>query len=70
MKTCFINLRQPRIAENVAKQWNVSRQEQDEFAAHSQQKIGVSLQGDCFADEIVPVQVKQRRGQKLLSLDI
>jgi len=48
-------------AENVAKQWNISREEQDKFAANSQQKIGKSLEENAFAGEIVPVEVKQRR---------
>jgi len=50
------------VAENVAKQWNISREEQDEFASGSQQKIGAALKGNYFIDEIVPVQVKQRKG--------
>ncbi|MFP4015850.1 MAG: acetyl-CoA C-acetyltransferase [Halanaerobiales bacterium] len=48
-------------AENIAEQWNISRQEQDEFAALSQQKAERAINENRFADEIVPVEVPQRR---------
>ena len=49
-------------AENVAKKWNVSRQEQDEFAAASQQKAEAAQKAGRFKDEIVPVIVSTRKG--------
>jgi acetyl-CoA acyltransferase len=42
-------------AENVAKKFGVTRQQQDEFAYHSQQKAKVALEKDVFKDEIIPV---------------
>lgn len=45
-------------AENVAKQWNISRHAQDEFALASQQKYALALQQEKFKDEIIPVQVQ------------
>lgn len=45
-------------AENIAKQWNISRHAQDEFALESQQKYAVALKNGKWADEIVPVQVQ------------
>ncbi len=45
-------------AENVAKQWNISRMAQDEFAMFSQQKYAKAHQAGRFTDEIVPVQVQ------------
>ncbi len=42
-------------AENVAKRFDVSRQAQDQFALHSQQKAKAAIAADKFADEIVPV---------------
>ena len=45
-------------AENIAKQWNISRHAQDEFAMESQQKYAVALKNGKWADEIVPVQVQ------------
>lgn len=45
-------------AENVAKQWNISRHAQDEFAFSSQQKYEAAHAAGKFADEIVPVRVQ------------
>jgi acetyl-CoA acetyltransferase len=44
-------------AENVAKQWNISRHAQDEFAFESQQKYANAFQAGRFKDEIIPFQV-------------
>jgi acetyl-CoA C-acetyltransferase len=44
-------------AENVAKQWNISRHAQDEFALESQQKYAAALKADKWKDEIVPLRV-------------
>ena len=49
-------------AENVAKKYNVSREEQDAFAARSQQRACKAVADGVFADEIVPVEVKGRKG--------
>ncbi len=49
-------------AENVAQQWDISREEQDKFAAASQQKAEKAQNEDKFQDEIVPVAVPQRKG--------
>ncbi len=45
-------------AENVAKQWNISRHAQDEFALESQQKYASAQQQQKFADEIIPIRVQ------------
>ncbi len=45
-------------AENVAKQWNISRHAQDEFAFESQDKYAKAHAANKFADELVPVQVQ------------
>ena len=44
-------------AENVAKQWNISRHAQDEFAMESQQKYAEAFSAGKFVEEIVPVQI-------------
>mgnify|MGYP006268836795 CR=1 FL=1 len=49
-------------AENIAEQWELSREAQDEFAATSQQRAEQAMKEDKFADEIVPVEVPQRKG--------
>ena len=56
-------------AENVAKKWNVSRQEQDEFAAASQQKAEAAQKGGRFKDEIVPVTIQSRKGDVIFDSD-
>jgi len=45
-------------AENVARQWNISRHAQDEFAMASQQKYAIAHQAEKFKDEIIPVQIQ------------
>ena len=50
-------------AENIAKKWNISRAEQDEFAARSQQRAAAAIASGRFADEIVPVVIPQRKGE-------
>jgi len=52
-------------AENVAKQHQVSRAEQDEFAAKSQQKAEAAQKAGRFKDEIVPIEIPQRKGPAL-----
>ncbi len=53
-------------AENVAEQFDVSREDQDAFALASQHKAEAAMKAGVFADEIVPVSVPQRRGDPLL----
>lgn len=45
-------------AENVARQWNISRNAQDEFALESQQKYASALAADKWQEEIIPLQVQ------------
>src|SRR5882724_6083579 len=56
-------------AENVAKKWNVSRQEQDEFAAASQQKAEAAQKAGRFRDEIVPITISTRKGDVIFDTD-
>ena len=53
-------------AENVAKQFNISREMQDAFALASQQKAISAQDAGKFADEIVPVQIPQRKGEPVI----
>ncbi|MEA1950788.1 MAG: acetyl-CoA C-acetyltransferase [Planctomycetota bacterium] len=48
-------------AENIAEKYGISKQQQDEFAARSQEKTAAAIEGGEFADEIVPVSVKKRK---------
>ena len=56
-------------AENVAQKWQLTRQEQDEFAAASQQKAEAAQKSGRFKDEIIPVTIKGRKGDIIVSDD-
>lgn len=50
-------------AENVAEKYHITRKDQDEFAAISQQKTEQSIKEGKFKDEIVPIRIKQQKGE-------
>ncbi len=56
-------------AENVAEKWQISREEQDAFAASSQQKAEAAQKAGRFADEIAPYTVKTRKGEIVVDQD-
>ncbi|HWN49358.1 MAG TPA: acetyl-CoA C-acetyltransferase [Xanthobacteraceae bacterium] len=56
-------------AENVARQWQITRQQQDEFAVGSQNKAEAAQKAGRFKDEIVPVTVKARKGDVVVDTD-
>lgn len=62
----FNNYHMGVTAENIAKRWNISREEQDEFALQSQLKAEAAQKSGRFADEIVPVAIPQRKGEPLI----
>lgn len=53
-------------AENIAERWNISREEQDEFAVKSQNKCEAAQITGKFADEIAPVSIPQRKGDPII----
>jgi len=53
-------------AENIASQFNISREQQDDFAANSQQKTEVAQNAGYFVDEITPVEIPQRKGDPII----
>ncbi|HWO94064.1 MAG TPA: acetyl-CoA C-acetyltransferase [Dehalococcoidia bacterium] len=53
-------------AENVAAKYEISRQEQDEFAARSQARAAEAMESGRFDDEIVKVEVPQRKGEPVI----
>lgn len=59
----FNNYHMGVTAENIAKEWNLSREEQDEFALNSQLKAEAAIKEGRFKDEIVPVVIPQRKGE-------
>ncbi|HYZ32000.1 MAG TPA: acetyl-CoA C-acetyltransferase [Crenalkalicoccus sp.] len=58
-----------QTAENVAEKYQITREEQDRFAADSQQKAGAARSSGRFRDEIVPVTVKGRKGDVVIEED-
>src|ERR1700712_862423 len=56
-------------AENVAKQWQITRQQQDEFAAGSQNKAEAAMKAGKFKDEITAVTIKGRKGDVIVDTD-
>ena len=56
-------------AENVAKQWNISRGAQDEFAFQSQQKYFAALKNNKWADEIIGVEITENKEATIFSAD-
>lgn len=49
-------------AENIAERWNISREDQDRFALTSQQRCEAAQKAGRFKDEIVPVEIPQKKG--------
>ncbi|ARC36204.1 acetyl-CoA C-acetyltransferase [Paracoccus yeei] len=56
-------------AENVAGKWEISRAQQDEFAVASQNRAEAAQKAGRFADEIVPVTIKTRKGETVVDAD-
>ncbi|ACJ01290.1 acetyl-CoA C-acetyltransferase [Rhodospirillum centenum] len=56
-------------AENVADKWQITREQQDEFAAASQQKAEAAMKAGRFKDEIVPVKIATRKGEVVVDTD-
>jgi len=59
----FNNYHMGVTAENIAKEWNLTREEQDQFAVNSQVKAENAIKSGRFKDEIVPVIIPQRKGE-------
>jgi len=58
-----------KTAENVAEKWQITREEQDTFAAASQNKAEAAKKAGKFKDEIVPVTIKGRKGDTVVEED-
>ena len=65
----FNNYHMGITAENVAEQWGLTREMLDEFAACSQQKCEKAMAEGKFKDEIVPVEVKGKKGSVIVDTD-
>jgi acetyl-CoA C-acetyltransferase len=62
----FNNYHMGITAENIAEQWEISREEQDEFALNSQLKTEKAIKEGKFKDEIVPIEIPQRKGDPII----
>lgn len=62
----FNNYHMGITAENIAEQWEITRQEQDEFAVRSQNRAEAAIKSGRFKDEIVSVEVPQRKGDPVV----
>jgi acetyl-CoA C-acetyltransferase len=65
----FNNYHMGTTAENVARQWQISREEQDKFAVASQNKAEAARKAGKFKDEIAPVTIKTRKGETVVDTD-
>ena len=57
-------------AENIAEKYEISREEQDEFAVDSQNKAEAAIKAGKFKDEIVPVVIPQRKGDPIVLIQM
>lgn len=53
-------------AENICEQWGLTREELDQFAAESQNKAEAAVKSGRFKDEIIPVEIPQRKGEPVV----
>ena len=65
----FNNYHMGTTAENVARQWQITREEQDKFAVASQNKAEAARKAGKFKDEIAPVTIKGRKGDTVVDTD-
>ena len=56
-------------AENIAKKWQITRQDQDELAVRSQNRCEAAQKSGRFKDEIIPVTIKGRKGDTIVDTD-
>ncbi|MFL6846073.1 MAG: 3-oxoadipyl-CoA thiolase [Allosphingosinicella sp.] len=66
MKGAYGDDTMPSTAENIAQEWQVSREDQDIFAVNSQDKAAAAQENGRFAAEIVPVSIPQRKGDPVV----
>jgi acetyl-CoA C-acetyltransferase len=69
LSDAFFDIHMGITAENIAEQWNLTRDMQDEFAARSQNRAEKAQAEGRFKDEIVPVEIPQRRGEPIVVED-
>ncbi len=65
----FNNYHMGTTAENIAKQWQITREEQDKLAVASQNKAEAAKKAGKFKDEIAPVTIKTKKGETVVDQD-
>ena len=65
----FENYHMGITAENIAEQYSITREEQDEFALSSQKKAAAAIENNQFTNEIVPIVIKTRREEIIFDTD-
>ena len=65
----FENYHMGITAENIAQQYNITREEQDEFALKSQKKAALAIENNLFTEEIAPIIVRTRREEISFNTD-
>ena len=65
----FENYHMGITAENIAEQYNITREEQDEFALRSQKKAALAIENNLFTEEIAPIFVRTRREEISFNTD-
>ena len=65
----FYNIHMGETAENIAKMYTISREEQDEFALMSHQRACASINNKIQASELIPVEIKVKKGTKIFDID-
>ncbi|WP_034386940.1 acetyl-CoA C-acetyltransferase [Deinococcus sp. YIM 77859] len=65
----FHNYHMGITAENIAEQWNLTREDQDAFALESQRRAAAAIASGAFVDEVVPVEVPGKKGPTLFDRD-
>jgi acetyl-CoA C-acetyltransferase len=65
----FYNIHMGETAENIVKMYNISREEQDEFALMSHHRACTSINNKTQVSELIPVEIKQKKGTKIFDTD-
>jgi len=65
----FNDIHMGETAENLAEQYGITREQQDEFAAASQQKAEQATANGVFREEIVPIEVPDKKGRRVVDTD-
>jgi acetyl-CoA C-acetyltransferase len=69
MTDAFYNILMGETAENIVRMYNISREEQDEFALMSHHRACAAINNKTLVDEVVPVEIQSKKGTKIFDTD-